>query len=425
MRNRFLLFAFVLFAGRLFAQDTLTVMQYNLLYYGEITSFCTQANNSLEMKDPHLRTILNHVKPDIFTVNEISRSPVIHQHLLDNVLNVGGVNYFMRAASSNYANSSIINMLYYDSRKLTLKKQRTAQMVTRDVDVYELYYKSNTLTSGDTTFIICVVAHLKAGNTVGEANTRKIMVDNTMTFLEPQYANENILFMGDFNFYSGTEPGFVSMLNWANPNMRFYDPINQVGGVYNNPMYASIHTQSTSVSGDCKAGGGMDDRFDFILISDEVRDGSKKIKYIANSYKAVGQDGLRYDGTINGPPQNISVSQAIADALFHFSDHLPVMLKLNINRVLNVNEDYNNALLAELLPNPSANHTNIVFYMPETGDIKIEVLDVSGRKHAVYNNFMTAGKQNFTLDLRSFTPGFYFVHLSTANSSQMLKLLKN
>ena len=79
---KYFLFAFLFFSLRfgLQAQDTLTVMQYNLLYYGEITGFCNNSNNSLEMKDPHLRNILDFVKPDIFTVNEMSQNESIHQH---------------------------------------------------------------------------------------------------------------------------------------------------------------------------------------------------------------------------------------------------------------------------------------------------------------------------------------------------------
>ncbi len=54
-------------------------------------------------------------------------------------------------------------MMYYDSRKLRLKAQHTAQIYIRDIDVYELYYISDDLVQGDTSFVVCAVAHLKSG----------------------------------------------------------------------------------------------------------------------------------------------------------------------------------------------------------------------------------------------------------------------
>jgi endonuclease/exonuclease/phosphatase family metal-dependent hydrolase len=426
MKRYFLIFTLVFLGSRIFSQDTLTVMHYNLLYYGEVTGFCNNSNNSLEMKDPHLRTILNYVKPDIFTVNEISQNEAIHQHMLDNNLNINFANYFKRAASSNTANSNIVNMLYYDSRKLRLKKQYTAQNYVRDVDVYELYYNSNDLAQGDTAFIVCVVAHLKAGNTSGDANARKIMAENTLRFLETRFSTENVLFMGDFNYYTGTEPGFQIMLNYANANMRFLDPIGQSGEWNNNSFYAGIHTQSTqSSSTGCKAGGGMDDRFDFILISDEVRFGTNNVRYVQESYNAVGQDGLRFNGSINGPPQNMAVSQQIADALFNVSDHLPIALKLRVDKLLDVNENTSRPFLAEVLPNPAADFARINFHLPSAGNVVFELIDLSGRVIQQSEDFFGIGKHQQNMAVDGLIPGFYFIRITDQNNRiETLKMLK-
>ena len=65
---RLLLIVFTsIFALSLTSQDTLTVMQYNLLYYGINTSWCTNSNNNINDKDEYLKKIINHVKPDIFS----------------------------------------------------------------------------------------------------------------------------------------------------------------------------------------------------------------------------------------------------------------------------------------------------------------------------------------------------------------------
>lgn len=424
---KYFLFAFLFFSLRfgLQAQDTLTVMQYNLLYYGEITGFCNNSNNSLEMKDPHLRNILDFVKPDIFTVNEMSQNESIHQHMLDENLNINFINYYKRAASSNTAGSSIVNMLYYDSRKLKLKAQFTAQNYVRDVDVYQLYYNSNDLALGDTAFVVCVVAHLKAGSSSGDAGSRKIMAENTMRFLETRFAQENVLFMGDFNFYSGNEAAFQTMLNYANADMRFLDPIGQIGEWNNNAFYAGIHTQSTNTGSGCKSGGGLDDRFDFILISDEVRFGTNKVRYVQESYKALGQDGQRFNNTMISPPQNAVVPANIASAFYNFSDHLPVTLQLRIEKTLGVGESNSRPFLAEISPNPVTYEAKLSFYMPKYGSLQLQITDINGRVIRNESVELFSGKQSISLNTNDLQSGVYIISLIDSDRRvEHLRLLK-
>ncbi len=425
MRTSFLIALLFVFPFGIKAADTLTVMQYNLLYYGQITSFCNNSNNSLAMKDPHLRTVLDFVRPDIFTVNEISPDESVHQHILDNNLNINFVDYYKKAQGRNTAGSNIVNMLYYDSRKLELKRQFTAQNHVRDIDVYELYYKSNDLSYSDTAFVVCVVAHLKAGNTSGDANSRKIMVENALRFLETRYANSNVMIMGDFNFYGASESAFQTLLNYPNPAMRFLDPIGQIGSWTNNSFYAGIHTQSTNTQSGCKAGGGLDDRFDFILISDELRFGTEHVRYVQESYKAVGQDGHRFNGTVNQAPQNSSVPQVVADALFHFSDHLPVTLKISVDKTLALNENSLHPMLALVQPNPVQQTANLRFYMAARGKLHYQIVDLSGKVRLQKEEAFDGGLQNLNLDFSGFAPGIYLLNLRDSSGRiENLKIVK-
>lgn len=416
----------LLLTARIFAQDTLKVMHYNLLYYGEITSFCNNSNNSLSMKDPHLRTILNYVKPDIFTVNEISSSTGIHQHLLDQNLNTGGVGHYRKAGFNPVAGSNIVNMLYYDSRKLRLKKQSVAQSYVRDIDVYELYYYSNDLPQGDTAFIICVVGHLKAGNSSSDAGARKVMAENTMKYLEQHYKFDNVLFMGDFNLYSGNEAAFQQMINFSNADTRLIDPIGQIGDWNNNSFYAGIHTQSTNTSSnDCKSGGGLDDRFDFILISDEVRFGTKKVRYVQQSYEAVGQDGNRFNSTVVSP-SNTSVPSDVATALFNMSDHLPVTLQLRVDKILHTGSIGSTPFLASMGPNPAGESVQLSFYAERPQSMQISLFNSSGALLLHQETFVQAGRQVVDLSLTGIAPGFYIVRLSDeVGNREQLKLVKS
>ena len=94
----------------LHAQDTITVMQYNLLEYGNYNSAfadCYETNNNTQRKDECIRLLMDHVKPDILTVCEFGATQSLLTGFLDHNLNINGVNYWksdnVHYASYNYS----------------------------------------------------------------------------------------------------------------------------------------------------------------------------------------------------------------------------------------------------------------------------------------------------------------------------------
>lgn len=322
----------VCFAFTAQSQDTLKILQYNLLNYGNYTSYCTTENNSHETKDAWIRTIIDYELPDIFTVNEISSFEFYHTRILTNVLNTNGRTFYRKASIANIAASYLVNMLFYNNEKLELKSYEVAQSNTRDIDLFTLYYKSSALAQGDTIFIHCLVAHLKAGNTAGDATTRAVMTDNMISYLQSNKEPGNYLFMGDLNTYTSEEICYQQVTDATAANFRFFDPIAKPGDWNNSSAFAAWHTQSvTTSSNGCQSFGGMDDRFDHILATVQIINGSKGLKYIEDTYQAVGQDGRHFNKSITDSPINNSVPAEVLTALFNNSDHLPVRLKLEVN----------------------------------------------------------------------------------------------
>jgi hypothetical protein len=91
----------------------------------------------------------------------------------------------------------------------------------------------------------------------------------------------------------------------------------------NTAEFASIYTQSTrltNISG-CGGGvdGGIDDRFDYIFLSNELSP-----RLVSNSYTVFGNDGVQRFNKAIDDPINTKVSAEIAQALKCASDHLPV-----------------------------------------------------------------------------------------------------
>ncbi len=323
--------AFLGLGNSVWGQDSLRVMVYNLLNYGNYTTFCTTNNNNIGDKDGYLKTITDYVRPDVLGVNEMASNTIYGSRILANVLNTDSVTYYKKATYSNQAVSSIVNMLFYDSRKLQMYEEIVVPSTIRDINIYTLYYKDVALASGaDTSFISFVLAHLKAGNGSGDQQTRDAMVQTAMSTIKSNNLKGNLVFMGDLNVYNANEPAYQRLVDESDLDYRFYDPINRQGSWNNSSGFADVHTQSTHTSGGCPSGGGMDDRFDQILVSSYILGDSSGVKYMDGSYWAVGQDGNRFNSSLLSP-NNTSAPSGVIQALYDMSDHLPVILDLEVD----------------------------------------------------------------------------------------------
>lgn len=409
-------------ASTLFAQDTLTVVQYNLLNYGNFTSYCTNENNNIDEKDEYIRTIIEYLKPDIFSVNEISKNEEYHDRLLDEVLNVNGVNYYRMANFIKEANSYLVNILYYNSAKLQLHTHTIAQNYIRDIDVYKLYYRSDDLEYGDTAFIECVVAHLKAGNGTDEKETRNVMVSNAMNYLDNSANNGNRLFMGDFNVYTSSEPAYQLLTDYSNPDFKFYDPIDTPGSWNNNYSYRNVHTQSTHADQNgCASHGGMDDRFDFILISENIKESSNNVEYIDGSYKAIGQDGLHFNMSINDSPENLSAPSNVIEAIYGNSDHLPVSLKLKVDKTLDF-INYEHELFTDItFNNPADKSLKLDILSKKDATITISIFSMSGVVLLNDDISLTTGNNKIAYDISTLSPGIYLAVFANGENNKTIK----
>ena len=397
------------------AQDTLTVMQYNLLYYGNYNSGfadCYETNNNTQRKDECVRTIVDYVKPDIFTVCEFGATAALQNNFLRHNLNINGANYWQSDNIINYAGENIINHIFYDSRKLGLKKHIALRTNPRDTDVYELYLKTKSLAAGDTVKLICIVAHLKAGQ--GFEASRRAQIQTAMDYLNQHYPHDKALIMGDFNMYGASESGYRLLTQtYSNPDILFIDPLGSAGvGEWNcNGQFAAYHTQSTrSYSDECFSGGGLDDRFDFILMADEIKFSYNHMRYVNNSYHAVGNDGRHYNQSVN-QGSNTAVPTAVAEALFDGSDHLPVTMKIAVDVKLGVDDHEVERLEAHVAPNPASDRAVVSFFNPSQGQVQFELYSLQGQLLQRSTAAFGEGAQQYELGLEGLTKGFYLLRI--------------
>jgi hypothetical protein len=217
--------------------------------------------------------------------------------------------------------------MYYNTDKLTLKDHFLVSTSPRVIDHYVLYVNDPNLSVFfDTTFVELYMCHLKAGSGGTNEALRAEQTELLMDYIAARPLDRNHFVCGDLNVYSSNEPGYVNLVSGP---FGLVDPINAPGSWNNNSSFSAIHTQSTrnNQNLDCGSQGGLDDRFDQILVSENVLLGSDSLRYLVNSYDAVGNDGNHFNSNLLASPVNTQYPDSVVRALYFMSDHLPVALK--------------------------------------------------------------------------------------------------
>ncbi len=311
--------------GRAKAQpdETLRVMAYNLLNFPDPVP-AGRADT--------FKTIFDASLPDLILVCEL-KTAAGAESLLSNALNADGGGTYRRAdfQSNTSGGSNLQNLAFYNQNKLALYEQAIVRTHVRDINRYTFFFRDPFLAGhNDTTWLDAYMVHFKAGSTVSDENDRARMADSLRAAIDRRGLNRNVVVGGDFNVGTSAEAAYATLDDpFADVWLR--DPANRPGSWGSNSTYADVHTQSTrtsSIFGD-GSGGGLDDRYDFLLLSSNVFTGSSPVAYAGDSYTAFGNNGNCYNNSIFACSPN-PVSRRVRSALYYMSDHLPVLLDLEV-----------------------------------------------------------------------------------------------
>lgn len=329
-------------AGTVDKTDTLKVMAYNVLNYGD---GCQAATPAL---DAYLKTITAYVQPDLLSCEKMTAfdpaSPLpanLASDISTNALNAAFPGRYNYATPTNHSGSSTMSVLYYNKQKLGFVRTETLVASITDFNLYTLYYKDpNLAITHDTTFLYVVVNHTKSG---GSSTARDQQVTQEIAAVRAKFPIlPNLVIMGDFNTRNSSEAGYQALVAGTNPATRMSDPPFSVDRKLqypadwdNNPQlfsaYLTTSTRlSTTVPNSCGTGGGARSWYDHIFISPALVSGSTQIQYIPGSYRTVGNDGKRLSSDENSiiPVANTSAPDAVIQALYQFSNKYPVMIGL-------------------------------------------------------------------------------------------------
>ena len=408
MKNLRVLFivSFLFFLNTGKSQETLKVMYYNLLNF---------PSTSQERADT-LKKIVQHVLPDMFLVNELDNQ-FGATLILNNALNQNGIAHYQQALFVDGPDTD--NMLFYNSNKLGLISQNEIETALRDINEYVLYYKAPDLAATmDTAFFYMYSCHLKAGSTDPNPDYRFAEAQVFKNYLSGKTGLKNVMFGGDFNFYGSSvsgEPGHNWVLNGG--TFPLFDPIDMTGEWHANSFYANIHTQSTrTTSFDGGATGGLDDRFDFVFISNDLQTGANKAKYVDNSYTAIGNDGAHYNTSLVNPSSNGAVPDDVANALYQMSDHLPVYLEIQVGGDVGITD---NEYVSSFGFNSTSRELQ-VFLKNSENQISLTVYDISGKRIV---NETHSGSDQIKTSFPYLRSGVYIINLQRDGMSTSLKVV--
>ncbi|MGD8394082.1 MAG: choice-of-anchor D domain-containing protein [Candidatus Eiseniibacteriota bacterium] len=312
-----LVLAAVILAGLSPARDAeaLRLMTYNLLNYsgGRTEEF---------------RAITDATAADVIVVQEILSQGAVDVFRSD-VLEVVAPGEWVAGDFVNGPDTD--NAIFYRPAAVTYVGHHVIATTLRDIDEWTL--RPATHASPDANFRVYVV-HLKAST--GSTNEQRRLTEVTAMRdrMETFPAGQCYVVAGDFNIYTASEPAYQYMTDAGSGAAGVVqDPIDREGNWHINASFADIHTQSPRVvSFGGGATGGLDDRFDMLLVAPALQDGDG-LDVLSETYNAFGQDGLHFDGPLNVPPY-VVVDSLMAARLHDASDHLPVHTDLQIPALL-------------------------------------------------------------------------------------------
>jgi len=411
MRHTIIFLSLLFFSISCYSQNTIKTMFYNVLWFPELNP------NRIDL----LQVVLQDYEPDIFMVCELQ-----NQEGADAILNIGlnsdsNSNYSAAPYFENQSGGGDLQQaLFYRNDMFLLENTEIINTPVRDINKYTLLLNT---TAQDTNpiRIYAYVTHLKSSQGSANQQLRLSMVEAFVNDTQQLEEDSFVLFAGDFNIYTSTEPAYQEILDQTN-SITIADPINTPGAWNNNEDFRAIHTQSTRTSSSGfggGAGGGLDDRFDFIMVSQNMMT-NPSLQYKTNSYNAYGNNGNCYNNNINDINCGGAYNQNIRDALYNMSDHLPVVMELETNQEIIILDTPQQPLVQPFSLKNTLVSEQLTVYAPQW-EIQSDTFGVFNTLGQEILDFKINAATT-VVNVAQLTKGVYYI--TNKSSNQTLKFLK-
>ncbi len=267
------------------------------------------------------RAVMDALKTDVLVVQEM-KDLAGAQLFLDDVMNFTVPGTYAVAPFHDGPDSD--NVLFYKKSTITYVRARFIPTALRDIAEYTVRVRSG---PGTGQSFRVYSAHLRPSTGSVPEDKRAADTRILRNFMNKLPRNSVFVVCGDLNLYKSDEKAYKNLTGTeADNDGRVNDPVNMPGKWHDGAVFAALHSQSThSTQVGGYTSGGLDDRFDFILVSDRGLT-NPKLAYAKDSYIVYGNDGKHLDKAVNVSPY--TYPKYIRDALYWASDHLPVTIQL-------------------------------------------------------------------------------------------------
>lgn len=399
------------------AQAHVRLMSYNLLNFptGNITT-----------RIDTLKKIVDYYQPHLFMIQELENEAGLDSiTAMMNTLGYGNFDhgtFVPQQSNSGGGDNPLQQNIVFDTTAFRMVHESVILTEYRDINEFVFYINDPELATGaDTSFLYVYVTHLKSSQGATESAIRLSMVNSLLDHLETIPPNSNVIFAGDFNFYNNLEPAYEAIVANNNP-IGLVDIFEGYGNwVYSGFAHKEILTQSTreDVIYNDGASGGIDDRFDFIIVSESLMDSQSPLRYVEDSYLSLGNTGECLNLDIVACQEDNPVPIDILIAMYYMSDHLPQVMELQtvLPEVKPVEELKFGTGLEFLSGNLIAHNLELIVRSGISESAFVSITDLHGR--VLYNNMhMTNGPVE--IDCTGFSSGLYLLSVAGVSGHEVI-----
>jgi hypothetical protein len=318
---------------------------------------------------------------DLFIFQEVKSQLTTTQYIVDQLNGVYGTGTYGRGSVNGNSTGAGTLGVAYNTNTLQLLSEVPIGVIGQVTRQSMRYLFRPIGGVGNSDFYV-YANHLKASDTNADEQQRLQEVTYVRNDANGLGDGKNIIYAGDLNVYSSSDLAFQALIGAGNgqpgaSNGQAFDPLNRLGNWSGTNSFRDIFTQAPSSTPiDGMIGGGLDDRFDFQLLTGEFTDGNG-LEYRPNSYRTFGNNGsVAMNSSINAGSNTALASlpnrTTVLNLLTTVSDHLPVIADYSFPTSTNSAPVLNpqSFTIAENLANGSSVGT-VVSSDPDVGDTRV------------------------------------------------------
>ncbi len=133
---------------------------------------------------------------------------------------------------------------------------------------------------------------------------------------------------------------------------------------------------------------------------------------------------LEWSGIFNTPTKNSNLSVGGAGVDYYGIQNWQAAFLVHFDWNVGVNDVLNNLTVNSVYPNPSSTTSNVHFFLGNTSNLEVNIVDVTGKTvQSTFNGLMVEGAHDLKLNTSNLASGVYFVSIKAGNGNPVVSKL--